>query len=280
MANTPRASSSWQGNRPLADTGSGSPGELTGTERLKLQSLAAIYSIGAGLQLVGNALSTTIANATTSVAGLMSAADKAKLDGIAAGAEVNPAGAERDATAAQNGLMSAAYASKLDGIQAGAQVNPGLANSGSNGLMSSTYADKLDKVGSIANSAIGAAVSLGNGAWTLVATQAAFGNNASNTQVFGQITFRNVSGSDSIGYFQVTRADNGQLIASGQIEVRNNQRNTVGFHGVNLSTMGGAAGNTGVNLWGRAAAASGVEATHQNGMGDGKATLIGMASGY
>ena len=86
----------------------------------------------------------TIPAATTSLAGLLTSADKSKLDGIAAGAEVNvdtnlgyttaastgtvtsstgtnatlPA-----ATTSLAGLLTGADKTKLDGIQAGAQVN-------------------------------------------------------------------------------------------------------------------------------------------------------------
>lgn len=53
---------------------------------------------------------TTYSNATTSAAGLMSAADKTKLNGIAAGAQVNPG----VATTSAAGLMSAADKTKLN----------------------------------------------------------------------------------------------------------------------------------------------------------------------
>lgn len=55
--------------------------------------------------------------ATTSAPGLMSAADKTKLDGIEAGAEVNPG----NASTSEAGLMSAADKTKLDGISTGAK---------------------------------------------------------------------------------------------------------------------------------------------------------------
>lgn len=58
-------------------------------------------------------------NATTSEAGFMSAADKSKLNGIAAGAQVNPG----NATTSAAGLMSAADKTKLNGIATGAEVN-------------------------------------------------------------------------------------------------------------------------------------------------------------
>lgn len=84
----------------------------------------------------------TISAATTSAAGSMSAADKTKLDGIQAGAQVNVS-TDLSYTAAtrllasstgtdvtlplvtttSDGLQSAADKTKLDGIQAGAQVN-------------------------------------------------------------------------------------------------------------------------------------------------------------
>lgn len=57
--------------------------------------------------------------ATTSVAGFMSASDKSKLDGIAAGAQVNPG----VATTSANGLMSSADKAKLNGIATGATAN-------------------------------------------------------------------------------------------------------------------------------------------------------------
>lgn len=86
----------------------------------------------------------TLPAATTSLAGLLTSADKAKLDGIAAGAQVNVAtnlgysaaaasGAVTSstgshatlpaATTSLAGLLSSADKAKLDGIAAGAQVN-------------------------------------------------------------------------------------------------------------------------------------------------------------
>jgi len=81
--------------------------------------------------------------ATTAVAGFMSAADKAKLDGVSAGATANagtvtsvtgsapivstggstPVISVAAATTSSPGVMSAADKAKLDGIAAGAQVN-------------------------------------------------------------------------------------------------------------------------------------------------------------
>jgi hypothetical protein len=93
----------------------------------------------------GTAPSISISAATTSAAGSMSSADKTKLDGIAAGAQVNVAtnlaqgtrtttsvpitsstGTSATLSEASNsaaGVMSAADKTKLNGIAAGAQVN-------------------------------------------------------------------------------------------------------------------------------------------------------------
>lgn len=86
-------------------------------------------------------------NASTSVAGFMSAADKSKLNGIETGATKNTA----VATTSANGLMSSSDKSKLNGIQAGAQVNPGAATTSANGLMSKEDKSKLNGIESGAN---------------------------------------------------------------------------------------------------------------------------------
>ena len=100
------------------------------------------------------------AAATTSVAGFMSAADKTKLDGIAAGATANtgtvtgvtgtapivssggtaPAISISAATTIAAGSMSAADKSKLDGIAAGAQVNTVTSVNGQTGAVTVTGA--------------------------------------------------------------------------------------------------------------------------------------------
>lgn len=59
---------------------------------------------------------TTYSDVTTSAHGLMTAADKTKLNGIQSGAQVNPG----NATTSAAGLMSAPDKSKLNGIAAGA----------------------------------------------------------------------------------------------------------------------------------------------------------------
>lgn len=71
--------------------------------------------VGSGGGLGGSG-DCTCSEATSTSAGLMSAADKSKLDGIAAGATKNTA----TATSTSAGLMSAADKAKLDGIEEGA----------------------------------------------------------------------------------------------------------------------------------------------------------------
>ena len=104
--------------------------------------------------------------ATTSANGLMSASDKSKLNGIAAGAQVNPGAATQSAA----GLMSAADKKKLDGIATGAQVNPGVATTSSNGLMSSSDKSKLNGI------AAGAQVNPGNFSTSAAGLTPASGN--------------------------------------------------------------------------------------------------------
>ena len=114
---------------------------------------------------------TAHAAATTSVAGFMSAADKTKLDGIAAGATANvgtvtgvtatapivssggtaPVISMAAATASVNGYMTSAYATKLDGIAAGAQVNTVNSVAGRTGVVTLTSSDV--GLGSVNNTA-------------------------------------------------------------------------------------------------------------------------------
>jgi len=139
---------------------------LTSAERTKLTSVtsgAAVASVSGTAPIVSSGGTTpaiSITAATISAAGSMSAADKTKLDGIAAGAEVNvnadwnavsgdaqilnkptivssvtgtapivssggttPAISITAATTSADGSMSSADKTKLDGIAAGAEVN-------------------------------------------------------------------------------------------------------------------------------------------------------------
>lgn len=81
-------------------------------------------------------------DATTSAHGLMTAADKTKLNGIETGATKNTA----VATTSANGLMSSSDKTKLNGIAAGAQVNPGNATTSAAGLMSASDKSKLNGI--------------------------------------------------------------------------------------------------------------------------------------
>src|SRR5690606_21213015 len=108
---------------------------------------AGVNSVSGSAPIVSSGRTTpsiSLLAATTSAAGSMSAADKAKLDGIAAGAQVNVStnlgitgtGDTRTitsstgtnvvlpiATTSAAGLMAIGDKTKLDGIAAGAQVN-------------------------------------------------------------------------------------------------------------------------------------------------------------
>lgn len=131
-------------------------GLLTGADKTKLDGIAAGAQVNVATNLgyttaasTGTVTSSTGTNATlpaatTSLAGLLTGADKTKLDGIQAGAQVNvatnlsntPAASTVSvnsstgtnttlpaATASAAGVMTSADKSKLDGIAAGAEVN-------------------------------------------------------------------------------------------------------------------------------------------------------------
>ena len=127
-------------------------GDLTALTTTTKTSLAAAINEVLAFANTRAAASHTHADATTSVAGFMSAADKTKLDGVAAGATANATDAQlRDrsthtgtqaistvagleialdskastaiATTLVPGLLSAADKAKLDGVAAGATVN-------------------------------------------------------------------------------------------------------------------------------------------------------------
>jgi hypothetical protein len=129
-------------------------GSMSSADKTKLDGIAAGATANTGtvtgvtgtapiVSSGGTAPAISISAATTSVAGSMSSADKTKLDGIAAGAQVNVATnlSYTDSTrviasstgtnatlpvvvaAGISGLMTGADKTKLDGIAAGAQVN-------------------------------------------------------------------------------------------------------------------------------------------------------------
>ena len=140
----------------IADATTSVAGLMSGTDKTKLDGVA----VGAEVNVLSDWDATTgdavisnkptiqytsaIADATTSVAGLMSSTDKTKLDGVAVGAEVNVladwnattgdavisnkptvqyTSAIADATTSVAGLMSGTDKTKLDGVAVGAEVN-------------------------------------------------------------------------------------------------------------------------------------------------------------
>ena len=133
-------------------------GVMSAADKTKLNGIAAGAQVNVGTNLSNTpsasdvlvssstGTDTTLPAATTSAAGVMTGADKAKLDGIAAGAEVNVATNLGYTTAASTGtvtsstgtnatipaattslagLLTGADKTKLDGIAAGAEVNVG-----------------------------------------------------------------------------------------------------------------------------------------------------------
>ena len=126
------------------------PGAQTGT-------VTAVTGSGAVASTGGTTPVISVAAATISVPGTMSAADKTKLDAVGAGAtvaSVSGAGAisisgtsaapvvnVAAATTSIPGTLSAADKTKLDGIAAGAQVNVVLSVAGKTGVVTLVAAD-------------------------------------------------------------------------------------------------------------------------------------------
>ena len=164
-ASTGTVTSSTGSNATIPAATTSAAGLLTSSDKTKLNGIATgaqvnvatnlTYSTAATTGTVNSSTGTnaTIPAATTSLAGLMTNTDKSKLDGIAAGAQVNVGtnlGQSRNATSytvtsstgsnttlaaattTNAGVFVAADKSKLDGIAAGAQVNVGT-NLGSSG---------------------------------------------------------------------------------------------------------------------------------------------------
>lgn len=102
------------------------------------------YTIASNVPSNAKFTDTTYNVATPSSGGLMSGADKEKLDTIARGAQVNVT--YSNATQSTAGLMSAGDKAKLDGIEANAQANVVYNNATQNtsGLMSAADKTKLD----------------------------------------------------------------------------------------------------------------------------------------
>lgn len=135
----------------------GTSGLMTGADKTKLDGIAtgAQVNVGTNITVTENSANVTIASstgtndniqaATASLAGVMSATDKTKLDGIATGAQVNVAtnlsytastrvlasSTGTNATLSEvvasgnSGLMTGSDKAKLNGIASGAQVNVG-----------------------------------------------------------------------------------------------------------------------------------------------------------
>lgn len=102
------------------------------------------YTIASNVPANAVFTDTTYNIATPYAGGLMSGADKEKLDTIARGAQVNVTYA--NATQSQAGLMSAADKAKLDNMDGGSSIAYDVATHLKDGLMSATDKTKLDNI--------------------------------------------------------------------------------------------------------------------------------------
>ena len=151
------------------------------------------------VSLVTGAGATSLQAATPSAAGVLGAADKAKIDSLSAG----------PATPTMNGLMASADKTKLDGVEPGAQANPSAAaikaayesNADTNAFSDAERA-KLgaiepgatgDQTGAEIVAAIDAA--LGGAAWQ---AGGAGGTNLGFTRNAGSLTVQSNTGSDAV----------------------------------------------------------------------------------
>ena len=179
-ASTRVISSSTGNNATLPEATTTNAGLLASSDKSKLDGVAAGAQVNVGTDLTYTASTRELASSTGSNAtlplvgandGLMESGDKTKLDGIAAGAQVNVGtnltytpgtrilasstgnnATLPEATTSDAGLIAASDKLKLDGIASGAQVNVGTNltyDSGTNTLSSSTGSDTtLPVVGS------------------------------------------------------------------------------------------------------------------------------------
>jgi hypothetical protein len=187
-------------------------------------------------------------------------------------------GAEHANLATLNAITAAytaAEQSKLASVQAGAQVNPAPASAGQAGTMSAADFSKLSVLGYVSSNVLGAAQALNSVGWINNIVLCSASVASSNLLVCGHVTFRNFSGGDADVYFRIRRISNNAIIASGQADMRNNKRVTVGFSiaALSISNAGEQFGLDAMSSVG-----SGTEVTYQNGQSMGGATVINAIS--
>lgn len=146
------------------------------------------------MQLVKTALNNKAdkTNATTSAAGLMSAADKTKLDGIAAGATVDTEMSSTSTNPVQNKVVKSYVDTKVSGLQTASQVQDAISSA-----ITGVYTPK----GSIAFKSLPTAAA-GNKGWVYnitdaFTTTAAFVEGAGHAYAAGTNVVCVDAGSDS-----------------------------------------------------------------------------------
>lgn len=198
------------GVTPLADTGTGFPGTVTGNERAKLQGVEAgaqvnllndvnvVYPSGqaAAKTFVGKVITATLRVATASLDGVMSTALFNQL--------------------AQATADNASQATTIGNLQAAVAA------------LQST----VNLLGQWAQQTLNTEIGIGSTGMQPILTWPS-PVDATAWHLGGQITFRNSHATASgIGYFRLVDATIGLVLASGQMEVGPaGQRETVGFSG-------------------------------------------------
>ena len=161
------------------------------------------FTIGTSVPANAVFTDTTYSNATQSAAGLMSATDKTKLDGIASGAQVNPGNATQSAA----GLMSSTDKTKLDGIAEGATANAGTitgikmngASKGTSGVVDlgtviTSHQDISGKVtGPASSTDAHVAIFYGTGGKTIKDSGFTIGKSVPSNAVFTDTTYSNAT---------------------------------------------------------------------------------------
>lgn len=245
MATTPRGQVQTQGTVPLANTVSGAAGTVLGSERALIHTHANKALLDTYTQ--------TNANIGSAITNMHTHANKALLDTytqsealLASAVSLRHAQGAEHANLATLNAITAAY------------------TSGEASKLAALYYPV-----STVSDALGSEVILGNSGYTQVIAGAVPQTTSRPTLVSGHITFRNFNGSTTTGYFRVRHTGTGAVLASGQLDIANNQRGTIGFSA--LWTAPSYSGEYFI-LEARISSAGNCVATNVNGIGDVAAT--------